>query len=591
MPGLVEIHYQKRKNTSLFKTMQEHPKLQLTNLQNYIPIYDSFFSLSTTNFNSFNLNHEAFLLSVQNKPSDTANLLTCRIGNTGLEGDEYCASQRVFFKMAPLLDPFKYVIGKYNHEDPHLFDLPVKPKSPHVHPKIADPGNSSYVDSFFSYLSSRLLHQHGFIHGLDFYGAFLGVQRGFSLNIIDDLDYLVKSDFFNRQKSKLFEVEDYSHLLPEEPRVSLRPIHISDVSLKTTFLDFDALEEELVPVSSLEPVSSTSSTLIDLTENQTEHHEAQDAASIKSLSTCSSRTSRTEESEQDEKASAEENDDDLDVDVDDEYDDEDDNEDDVESCEQFDEDRLTLTINEFPVQVICMEPCEDTLDGLVGRQELSTEEWLSALLQVIFSLIAYQKAFQFTHNDLHTNNVMYTETKQKHLYYCYQKKYYKVPTFGRIFKIIDFGRAIYHFQGKRICSDSFQKGGDADTQYNTEPYFNEKKPRIEPNPSFDLCRLACSIFDYLVDDFDDLDNLIQQNPVTRLIVEWCTDDNGLNVLYKASGIERYPDFKLYKMIARCVHNHTPQAQLQRPEFQKYIVTKKQVKAGDPMFDLDALPVY
>jgi hypothetical protein len=365
--------------------------------------------------------------------------------------------------------------------------------------------------------------------------------------------------------------------------------------LKTTFLDFDALEEQ--EEKEQEPSStstSTYTTLIDLTEDQTQtqtQEQQDDVESIKSLSTCSSRTSRTEEEEEtDEKASAE---DDLDVDDEDDNEDEDDNdnEDDVESCEPFDEDRLTLTINEFPVQVICMEPCEDTLDGLVGRQELSAEEWLSALLQVIFSLIAYQKAFQFTHNDLHTNNVMYTETKQKHVYYCYQKKYYKVPTFGRIFKIIDFGRAIYHFQGKRICSDSFQKGGDADTQYNTEPYFNDKKPRIEPNPSFDLCRLACSIFDYLVDDFDDLDNLIKQNPVTRLIVEWCTDDNGLNVLYKASGIERYPDFKLYKMIARCVHNHTPQAQLQRPEFQKYIVTKKQVKAGDPMFDLDGLPVY
>ena len=68
-----------------------------------------------------------------------------------------------------------------------------------------------------------------------------------------------------------------------------------------------------------------------------------------------------------------------------------------------------------------------------------------------------------------------------------------------LFKIIDFGRAIYKYNGKTFCSDSFQTGGDAATQYNTEPYFNEKKPRLEPNFSFDLCRLACSIFDYIVD--------------------------------------------------------------------------------------------
>ena len=31
-----------------------------------------------------------------------------------------------------------------------------------------------------------------------------------------------------------------------------------------------------------------------------------------------------------------------------------------------------------------------------------------------------------------------------------------------------------------------------------------------------------------------------------------------NILYKKNGDERYPDFKLYKMIARTVHNHTPE---------------------------------
>jgi hypothetical protein len=46
----------------------------------------------------------------------------------------------------------------------------------------------------------------------------------------------------------------------------------------------------------------------------------------------------------------------------------------------------------------------------------------------------------------------------------------------------------------------------------------------------------------------------------KLIVEWCIDDNDINVLYKNDGTERYPDFKLYKMIARTVHNHVPSDQ-------------------------------
>ena len=37
-----------------------------------------------------------------------------------------------------------------------------------------------------------------------------------------------------------------------------------------------------------------------------------------------------------------------------------------------------------------------------------------------------------------------------------------------------------------------------------EPYFNENKPRLEPNYSFDLCRLGCSLFDYFIDDLEDV---------------------------------------------------------------------------------------
>ena len=204
-------------------------------------------------------------------------------------------------------------------------------------------------------------------------------------------------------------------------------------------------------------------------------------------------------------------------------------------------------------------------------------------------LITYQKAFSFTHNDLHTNNVMYISTNTKYLYYIYKNKNYKVPTFGRIFKIIDFGRSIYKYKGKTFCSDSFNSNGDAATQYNTEPYFNENKPRLEPNFSFDICRLACSIFDYVVDDLEETKNLDLCDPVKKLVIEWCLDDKGLNMLYKTNGDDRYPDFKLYKMIARCVHNHTPQAQLNRPEFMSYECSSQNIPGE--IIDIDKIPVY
>jgi len=215
------------------------------------------------------------------------------------------------------------------------------------------------------------------------------------------------------------------------------------------------------------------------------------------------------------------------------------------------------------------------------------------LMQIIMTLITYQKCFHFTHNDLHTNNVMYVETDKKYIYYTYDKKVYKVPTYGRIFKVIDYGRAIYKYESRLFCSDSFQKSADASTQYNTEPYFNEKKPRLEPNPSFDLCRLACSLFDYLVDDLEEINDLELCEPVVRIVTEWCLDDNGVNVLYKKDHSERYPDFKLYKMIARYVHNHSPDAQLKRTEFASFLTNKKTSHEGEHSFfiNIDAIPCF
>jgi hypothetical protein len=114
------------------------------------------------------------------------------------------------------------------------------------------------------------------------------------------------------------------------------------------------------------------------------------------------------------------------------------------------------------------------------------------------------------------------------------------------------------------------------TDISGEIVFDEKKPQLEPNPSFDLSRLACSIFDYLVEDLEEIKDINKiDDPITKIIVEWCLDDKGVNLLYKNNGDERYPDFKLYKMIARHVHNHTPQLQLERPEFKQYIVENNQ----------------
>jgi len=243
-------------------------------------------------------------------------------------------------------------------------------------------------------------------------------------------------------------------------------------------------------------------------------------------------------------------------------------------------------IQDFPVQMICMEKCSGTLDELFVNHQIDANLGASALFQIVMSLIAYQKAFSFTHNDLHTNNVMYVNTDQEYLFYKYGDKLYRVPTYGRIFKIIDFGRGIYRFQKQLFCSDSFAPGGDAVTQYNCEPFMNSDKPRLDPNYGFDLCRLGCSIFDFIMDVDTPFSKM---NELQKTVNRWCLDDNKKNVLYKKNGEERYPNFKLYKMIARTVHDHTPEAQLEFSFFKQFLT--KNNNGEKVLMDLDELPNY
>jgi hypothetical protein len=624
------INYQKRKNINLFTKFQTNKTISLDQIQNYIPIYDRFFSLNESNYNSINLNHLWYISDLKEDKSEknkntkscdydflSEHIYTCKLKNSTDASGDFTSSQKVFIKMAPLLDPFKYIIGKYNYNDTNLFNLPSIDKSYPVNPKIADVNNSAYVDSFFSFLTSQLLNTHGFIHGLDFYGSFLAIKKNYRINIIDDIDYLIHSDFFVKKQNVLFNVEDYSHLLTSEDEVKpLKPLKImSNKSVLSVKSIDDALFENIFEnnnsdnnsdnnsnnnsnLVTLSDIKNMNVELVDIMNSSELNIDPTKSETLKSGSSCSSRTSHTHT---DDELLDEEDADINEIETDNQETEivelqsietsETNSDTNSSDYSDIDEETLWLTFPKFPIQLICMEHCENTFDNLILTTELTNDEWFSALIQIVMILITYQKMFSFTHNDLHTNNVMYVSTNKKFIYYCYKKKYYKVPTFGKIFKIIDFGRAIYKFNGKTICSDSFQTGGDAATQYNTEPYFNEKKPRLEPNFSFDLCRLACSIFDYVIDDLDDIKNLELCDPIVKIIVEWCIDDNGINVLYKNNGTERYPDFKLYKMIARCVHNHTPIAQLERPEFSRFVVSKNNVGKNEQVINIDELPSY
>ena len=504
--------------------------------------------------------------------------------------------KRAFIKFSPLLDPIRYLVGKYDVSDGSLKEIP-RYGTDNGHAKSRDHDNASYVDSMFSYLSSQLLHHHGFLNALDCYGSILGRKSLFSIDAVDDIDYLLSNDFFIQNNNVLYETNNafYNQIANHGSRGHKQAIQIHSDSDDTNICD------DIEELSNCETDADSGQRVLTLNDisdiNELENlaefdcdkvpsKRVRDEGEIKTASKtarttstyCSSRTSHTSKGEQSEGAQPSESDERTTSDNS------------TNSDETAGEDSAIINIRDFPVNAIILEECEETLDYLCSEDEkFGTEELCAALMQVTMSLITFHKCFDFQHNDLHTNNVMYVPTQKQFLYYKVNGSHYKVPTYGRIFKIIDFGRATFKFRGNQMCSDSFYKDGDAHSQFNFARCYNKSRPVVEPNNSFDLCRLGTSLIDFLIDDLDDVNTT--KDPTIVMVSDWCKDDRGRNVLWKANGEERYPGFKLYKMISRTVSKHTPLSQLERPIFERYKCSKKNIKRGYPVMNIDELPVY
>ena len=286
------INYQKRKNTELFRDLND--KLNLSKQQNYIPIYQRFFTLNQSNYNGVNLNNLNFISSII-KLTDDQYCYKCKIKNIDDQTTKVADS---FVKIAPLLDPFKYLIGKYDIKNKDLFSLPsVLSSDEEVHEKILDVNNVAYVDGFFVYLNSMLLHKYNFIHSVDYYGSFLGIKSDFKINVADDIEFLNKSDFFKKNKGLLFTIDDYE----TTPETNVKPpIKFLDDTSADYVLSLDTITDELFD----DMFKESSNKPVDINENGNtledvilDFSDMEKISTFKSNSSCSSRSSHTIENE------------------------------------------------------------------------------------------------------------------------------------------------------------------------------------------------------------------------------------------------------------------------------------------------------
>ncbi len=231
-----------------------------------------------------------------------------------------------------------------------------------------------------------------------------------------------------------------------------------------------------------------------------------------------------------------------------------------------DDDYITR-LNNIPLQLLMIEKLEGTLEDYLLDENFKEEVLISCLFQIAFALTYLQKYYEFTHNDLHINNIMYSNTETKYIYYKINQKYYRVPTYGKLFKIIDFGRSIFTFKNKVFMNDVFSKNSEAWGQYSYPPQVDfikkdETKIKIKPNYNFDLCRLSMTIL-------DEIENITINEELHNLLIKMSTDRHG------DSFCQMDDDFSLYIKISKNAIHSLPKEILNNQLFKNYKVTKKQ----------------
>ena len=479
----------------------------------------------------------------------------CEINLTDAQGT--ITQSTAYCKITHLLDPVRWIKGKYSDleggspENQKAFAEYTK--------KLKDPMNQAYVEALTYYCCSRLREKDMSPHFPFFYGSFCAEAGSYKYTITDDFEHYRTMKWFWEgydQKKFTFSFENAEHETESEKaewvrRPSVLEDDDSDLSSESSSSDSD----ESLP-------AETKST---------------GRASIHSADDLSFHTGSESEAN-------------------DEY-------------SEYMEPSFYLTIENFPVILMYLEKNDGVLDDLLNNSELFEREpgsfewhtlWSAWLFQILAALCVAQHTLSLTHNDLHSNNIVYTDTKDEFLYY--QKRdgtTWKVPTYGKVFRIIDFGRAIFRLKNKPIFSDDFREGNDAATQYNFgELRDTSRGGELGPNPSFDLARLAVSMFEALfpeepakrkngkiLSQEEGLTVRETESDLFNVMWSWMVTDFGENVLINAAGEEKYPDFDLYNVIAEQCHQAVPAEQVDKKPFSHFKIGKTDVPQGQKVYSL------
>ena len=505
-PRIIKVS--KEKTDSLQDTLKEN--LGLENFQLYFPALSLWFNYyNNDSFQKFTLNSKYLLESLSDNLEDEFKDTYIKHMFKGVVFNqntlEKC-EREVFVKMNPILDVISYIKNDYNleiSETPNIFNFTTNNKINSYH-------NSAYIDNFFTYIGSKYNELNLCPTFPEYYGGFIGVTDKYEYDLSEEYEMIKDLNWFKQNLDRMFKIRVEELEIPLDEKIVFS-------GNKCNYEDEETEETEEEYVESLNELIDESEWV---TDSEGEDNSQNDSVSSFEIDSTVNQ---------------------------------------VHYCK----------FKRFPVQLVAMEKMEYTLENLVEdlEYEISEEEWLGIFFQLCFGLSVAFKRNKFVHNDLHCSNIMFVKTAREYLYFKFKSKVFRIPTFGRITKIIDFGRATFTVDNKLFFSDVFRKNGDAEGQYSFPYNNNLKNCKIKPNHSFDLCRLTKTIIDY----FD------KGSDLYKLLELWCSDKYGNSLL------EHDDDFDLYRVIAKNVRSAVPVKQLDKKVFKRFIIDESELPKDEILY--------
>jgi hypothetical protein len=565
-------------------------------LQRYHPALDIFkIPESSLSHKNLELSSKYHIASWSNQDETNQKIWNTTRTIYGSTTSEPC---KTFIKTVHLLNPIDLIKEKYT-----IPDHPLLPQSENTWKKtllkLHSHNNQAYVDTVANFVLSALRENNLTPHCVLYYGAATGISKKYQYNISLEYDtYRQCRWFWKGMKSHSARLTVIRGDADVEEIPNFEEIYKDITSCPFEDTDSEVSEIELEPVTDKDiPEISDVESIKSFTFDNIE----EDAQNVKDIFEINKKVTKRVSLKKNESSSEEESNSDSDG---------------LTSSEGSDESveldlDICLEIPNMPVILIYQEAQEGVMDNLLDEDEIDEHKrgsqgwearWIAWLFQVISVLSFLQNAICFTHNDLHSNNILWRKTDKKFLYYkAKDGTIWRVPTFGKIFTVIDFGRSIFRLGKHLWVSDDHWPDQEAGDQYNFGPFFDHTLPKNPPNPSFDLCRLSVSLLDGLFDEAppkkkgkgvsimsqEDTWKVYETNsPLYNLLWSWTINKDGHTIYEDKNGDEKYEGFDLYVRIAHDVHNAVPKDQIHKPVFSQF-KWKQKVSQDETIYSLGA----